>query len=723
MNATSTGTASTARQSAIVAAVVFALTLLVYQASPRSIDGQDTLDMAQTWLRHGIAASTILSSPRQLIESDGQGGELYLVRPDGERTSKKGILPSIALVPLLIAPTVWDDLPTRAVAMLLNPLVTAATCGVLYAILRRMRFNGRISAVSSLLYGVGTMALVLAGSLFGEPLAAFLLLAGVGALLEWTRRRDLRWLILAGAAFGLTQGVNLTYTALVGVAGLVVIGRGGVRSALGFGVPAALALALVLLDNLARFDALTGYRLGQSEGFTTPLALGLYGNWLSPYRGVFWYSPLMLLAVWGSIGSLLRRRAGTALRTWLALALALTFVQSIVYGLWWAWDGAYGWGPRFLLPILPLWIPFVAAAIRGLWIHRPGQILVGAVAAFSILVSVLGAVTDYVPYYEGRAISPALDPSEPMFAAALDQIRQGAVLTPAWLEYGVDGVHFAAVGAILIAAWAAWRFGGRAALIALTCVALAGSAVIALRQQARPDWAVVQQIRHDLIPAAPALVGSFEIGPLLMDVNNDQRFVVTNPQAPVGHPPVKAQIDALSGDLMWYVTWFLPGDPSNWIEESLWRDSAFVRETTAAGHRALLFDTSPLPEADQPGGWSFGPITLARYGVDWSGSRLSVVLEWTATESLKADHAWFVHVVGPDGQIIQQQDRPPLGGYEPTSTWTAGETVRDSLVFVLPDSVDISQCTLRIGWSTISESATGPEGSDLEDPFIVIPLG
>ena len=73
-----------------------------------------------------------------------------------------------------------------------------------------------------------------------------------------------------------------------------------------------------------------------------------------------------------------------------------------------------------------------------------------------------------------------------------------------------------------------------------------------------------------------------------------------------------------------------------------------------------------------------GEVALLGYAVDWQpGEPLRVILCWQALRRLDADYSVFVHLLGPDGQILVQQDGWPTANRYPTSAWDSGEIVTD----------------------------------------------
>jgi hypothetical protein len=56
---------------------------------------------------------------------------------------------------------------------------------------------------------------------------------------------------------------------------------------------------------------------------------------------------------------------------------------------------------------------------------------------------------------------------------------------------------------------------------------------------------------------------------------------------------------------------------------------------------------------------------------------LPVTLFWSAEQPPAQDYTVFVHVVGPDGQMMGQQDQAPAAGKAPTSGWAPGQLIAD----------------------------------------------
>jgi hypothetical protein len=114
-------------------------------------------------------------------------------------------------------------------------------------------------------------------------------------------------------------------------------------------------------------------------------AEGLVGLLISPSRGLFVFSPVVLVAVAGMSRSL---AAGWRLAPrWCLLAILAQFGLYGSYAVWW---GGHTYGPRYLVDALPVAVPLAVVAMarpRG-----PGaRVLAGAALVWSIVVAATGA--------------------------------------------------------------------------------------------------------------------------------------------------------------------------------------------------------------------------------------------------------------------------------------------------------------------------------------------
>jgi hypothetical protein len=126
-----------------------------------------------------------------------------------------------------------------------------------------------------------------------------------------------------------------------------------------------------------------------------------------------------------------------------------------------------------------------------------------------------------------------------------------------------------------------------------------------------------------------------------------------------------------------------------------------------------------LPPLDAPLDSLLGKVaTLA--GASWQpdvlspGGNLDVTLAWRAEEEKAKSYRVFLHLLGPEGNVVSQLDGEPANWSRPTSGWLPGEIVLDERRLALPDSLAEGSYTLAAG---LYDAETGarlllPDGRD-----------
>jgi hypothetical protein len=247
---------------------------------------------------------------------------------------------------------------------LFNPIVIALTGWLLAVFASRLGYARRLSIGLGLAYALCTMVLPYSGTYFGEPLIALLILLAVYAVYaaRGSRRAGV-WLIVAGASLGLTVFIRERsaimippFIVYVYLCRRRVLWRGWAA----FFTPLAVFAGIIGLLNLSRYGSpLTfGFSALQHTSFSTPLVLGLYGLLISPGKGLLLYNPI----AWaGFIGLAVMFRTRRKEAILFALVILAELVFFAVYEFW---TGGWNWGPRYIMPVLPL---LVLAA--GEWVH------------------------------------------------------------------------------------------------------------------------------------------------------------------------------------------------------------------------------------------------------------------------------------------------------------------------------------------------------------------
>lgn len=216
-----------------------------------------------------------------------------------------------------------------------------------------------------------------------EALQAFGLIAAFHALARSDSSTRVAPPVLAGLCLGVAivaKAANLVLVPAFAAYTLFSSRRPLLRTArllVGTGI----VVALLAFHNYARFGSPfdAGYDLSE-EGFTHPFVDGAAGLLTSLSYGMLVFWPAFLLVPFGLV-PLFRRRPREA-----ALALGVFGILLVVYSTWWAWWGML-WGPRFLVPAIPLLALFLLPLASSP--TRAGGIALVAAAAAGLAVQLV----------------------------------------------------------------------------------------------------------------------------------------------------------------------------------------------------------------------------------------------------------------------------------------------------------------------------------------------
>ncbi len=729
-----------------------AVYLLFYTGSYSSLDEMAVIAMADSLLEgRGFSADQLnWAQVRPGISADTTAtvGEYG---PDGRLYPKTAPGLAIAILPMVALAQQIDSLGAVQFAFLANILFTALSGIIIYLIGRRQGFGDGAAVTAALLFGLCTPALPYARTLFGESLSGLLILAAFGALTASTAEGRSRvfpvflaGLLIGGA--GLTRPLNFLFappfagcillqalsepggslSIAPAARGLLAAIRHRWPQLLAFGLPVAGALTLYLLHNSARLGspATTGY--ATAEGFRANPLTGLFILLLSPGKSIFLYAPLFLLLP--PLWLLYTRRLPAAGLT--ILFAAILYIAALAF--WMGSAGGWAWGPRLLMPLVPLLslllLP-LAGAVRA---SRGWRAAAYLLIPLSLFVQLLGATVDYAESLRRLAGLRLLDGQGEVFKPTLAAHAQHIYMLRAgradlgWLirpDSGpVSEIDWVALWPLLLAVvvtgaalWAAMSGVEVRVMTGLLLCASLATPIAALSSMQR--YQQTRLYRHaEVATVVEVLAGQGQPGDGLLAaaVAHSQPlqdlkppglalYGARNDSLAQMSPAVRARLDAFLREhrrLWLLLEWTPPGDPQSGLEHWLAGAAYPLGEWEVDGLRLALYqpgDTPAMVETDA----HFGDdMLLSRYGFAplsvRAGDALRVVLEWRARKKPLDDYTVSLQLLDGDGRLVAQADRQPAANTRPTASWQPGEVVIDRHGLLLPADLPPGQYTLQV---------------------------
>ncbi len=292
---------------------------------------------------------------------------------------------------------------------LLNPILVAATAAATYHIGRALYWPRRTSVLAALTFGSLTMALQATTELFSEPGVALCIALLVLAIVRWPQ--GWRWSpLVLGCAAGAAIQFRADSLLTVWIGLLTVpffVPRNvylSVRALLSAGTPMALSLAFLMWYNDYRFGKLLVTTYG-GLGYHNPLWTGLDGFLFSPGKSIFIFNAI---AIPGAIGLIV---LAAKHQPFAILALALIIPRLLLFSKLDVWQGGLAWGPRFLMPVIPLFtlgaFSLLQLGERTGWIRRSSRTALLAAAVLSIPINFVSIRVPYEQWWSVLA-TPAL---------------------------------------------------------------------------------------------------------------------------------------------------------------------------------------------------------------------------------------------------------------------------------------------------------------------------
>jgi len=394
--------------------LLFLLCMVVYNVNLHPIPNYDTVTARV--LPWSMLATGSLSLDA-FVDSPAFKMQTAYVEPYGHYLTVAPITLPVLITPLYVVPSVIIGILGIPVSLadprfvilslaaekVVASLLTSLSVVVLYLVLQRF-VTERYALWGALLYAFATSTWAISSQALWQHTMAELLLCCLLLLLLHTDESGspsgYALLGISGALFFMNRQADAIFLLPVLY---WVLRRKDLRMAGIFFASFCLAATPFILYNLVYFGSLFGgYRVNAAVLTVTPTIIPAFAAYLvSPNRGLFFFSPVILFAlpgiwlVWKNIPAL-----NPSIRAVLLLFAACVPVNILVYCSFPAWWGGESFGYRYLVDALPVLAVFLAFALEYLWMHRSSfrpalKVVFIFLVAWSVLVQACGAFYYY----------------------------------------------------------------------------------------------------------------------------------------------------------------------------------------------------------------------------------------------------------------------------------------------------------------------------------------
>jgi hypothetical protein len=377
-------------------AKVFFIALILFNLNMRPIPSGDTAPAAMLPFAVMMDGTIHLDRFEPWFNYRYGGHAYFFHRAHGHVFSGYPIFHALPLVPLYTPLLLirglshWSMEELVLLARVLEKLSATliAACSVLvFFLLARRLLDVNKALLLTVIFGFATETWAISSqALWQHGMSQLMILLSLYCLQRSLETNTMLFICGAGIFAALSAAMrpsNVLFVLISG--GLILLAKNRWRlfaSYAGFGLFIGSGIAAY---NFYVFDHIRG---GYQEGFNGAFASGLPGILFSPGRGLFFYSPILLLAIPGVYFWF--RQSSSVPRIVYLIALLFAAGHILLYAQWGMWWGGHCFGPRLLTDITPcltlLLVPFFLAMSRS----RALVALFSMLLVFSVYVQFLG---------------------------------------------------------------------------------------------------------------------------------------------------------------------------------------------------------------------------------------------------------------------------------------------------------------------------------------------
>jgi hypothetical protein len=265
---------------------------------------------------------------------------------------------------------------------MISSISAALTTALFHKLLTDLNVESNSSIMTSIILAFGTTSWIYAKTFFAQSLSMFLNFFGIYLVLLAAKSEKPNKFFLAGIIIGMAITVRVSNILLVIPIFIYLILRS--------------ALSLLLLYNFLCFDNpfITGYYYdllydytSVASTFSTNPLIGLFGLLFSPGRGLFIYSPVLVLSIPGFY-YFFKSNKEEAILCILSFLVILLFYSTYTW-----WHGGLAYGPRFLTDVIPVFVLPIGKTLEKFSSNKYFWIFFYIVLGFSVFTQIIGVFT------------------------------------------------------------------------------------------------------------------------------------------------------------------------------------------------------------------------------------------------------------------------------------------------------------------------------------------
>jgi len=383
---------------------LFLFVLSVYCLVSSGHYGGDTINNYLTTESIVLDKSIRIDNRNLALPEIKTGEEWRLPEKERSKYSPFGIGMPLLQIPFflkgLVISKIFKNMPQQYITFFsvsfTNSFLSAVNTALLYMIMTVLGFRKKRAVYLALIYSFSTMAIVYSKTGFVEPaMATFLLLSILSLFGYFAGRKKITLLIISGAALGF-MGLIKNYSVMLAPLFIIYIFArkkpGKWAEAIAFTISFCAVFSLDLWLNYLRYGNILKSGYGDIAavglGYGHHFIKGLYYYWLSSGKGFFLYNIPLILSLVSSRTLFAKKRP----EFWLIMSLIALYAFYFAY--FFKRGSIFSWGPRYLFPIVPLFI----LLMDGVFDKKSLTVLLIILAIVGVVIQLPAVVMNYSKY-------------------------------------------------------------------------------------------------------------------------------------------------------------------------------------------------------------------------------------------------------------------------------------------------------------------------------------